>query len=85
MTLVGGIVIFSISWMLILFMVLPWGVRGFHESDEEIEPGSVESAPIAPRIWTKFAITTIITGVLFAIIWATAEYDLIDYRSLFLD
>ena len=85
MTFVGGLVVFLITWMLILFMVLPWGVRGFHESDEDIEPGSVESAPVAPRIWTKFGITTIITGVLFAVFWATAEYDLIDYRALLVE
>lgn len=82
MTIVGGLVVFSITWMVVLFTVLPWGVKTSEESNETVEPGTVESAPVNPRIWTKFAITTVITSVLFAIFWVTAEYEIIDYRAL---
>ncbi|MBL4908241.1 MAG: DUF1467 family protein [Sneathiella sp.] len=83
MSFVGGLVVFSISWIIVLFMVLPWGVRTQQE-DGEVEPGTVESAPTNPAIWKKFAITTVITSILFFTFWATAEYDLIDYRALFI-
>lgn len=83
MSFVGGIVIFIVIWLLVLFMVLPWGVRTQEESDEGVEPGTVESAPVNPRIWTRFAITTGITICLFVIIWTIFELELIDLRAFF--
>jgi predicted secreted protein len=83
MSIVGGVVIFVVTWILVLFMVLPWGVRTQEESDEEVEPGTVESAPVNPRIWTKFAITTGITVCFFVIILTIFELELIDFRAFF--
>jgi predicted secreted protein len=85
MSIVGGIVIFVVIWLLVLFMVLPWGVRTQEESDEDVEPGTVESAPVNPRIWTKFAVTTAITICLFVIIISIVEFELIDLRAYFQD
>ncbi len=82
MTFVGGIVVFVISWIIVLFTVLPWGVRT-QEEDHDVEPGTVESAPVNPMIWKKFAATTVITSILFFAFWASAEYDIIDYRAYF--
>ncbi len=83
MTFVGGLVVFCITWMVVLFTVLPWGVRTQQE-DEDVEPGTVESAPVNPAIWKKFAITTVVTAVLFFAFWASEKFGLIDYRSLIL-
>ena len=83
MSIVGSIVIFWITWMVVLFMVLPWGVRPQGEQEGEIEPGTVESAPVHPRIWTKFAITTLITCLVFIIIWTVVDLDLFDFRAYF--
>lgn len=82
MTLAGGFVIFTITWMVVLFTVLPWGIKTSEEANEPIEPGSAESAPVNPRIWTKFGITTVITSFLFAIVWATDRFDIVNYRDL---
>jgi len=81
MTIVGGIVVFCITWMVVLFTVLPWGVRSQLE-EEDVEPGTVESAPVNPQIWKKFAITTLVTSILFALFWASIEFDWIDYRGI---
>ena len=83
MSLVGGIVIFCITWMVVLFTVLPWGVRPQGEEEGEIEPGTVESAPANPKIWTKFALTTVITALIYIIIWTIIELELIDFRAFF--
>lgn len=83
MSVIGGIVIYTITWMLVLFTVLPWGVRTQQEADDEMEPGTVESAPINPRIWTKFAITTVLTTLIFIIIWTIIDLELIDFRAFF--
>ncbi len=83
MSIIGGIVIYTITWMLVLFTVLPWGVRTQQESDDEVEPGTVESAPVNPRIWTKFAVTTVLTTLIFIIIWTIIDLELIDFRAFF--
>ena len=83
MSLVGSIVIFCIIWLVVLFTVLPWGVKTQGESGEKIEPGTVESAPVNPRIWMRFAVTTLIAAVLFAIVWTFVDLELFDFRAYF--
>ncbi len=77
MTLFSGIVVFTVIWWLVLFTVLPWGVR----RTEDPEPGHAVEAPANPRILLKFAITTAIAAVLFAIAWWLIESDLITFRE----
>ena len=77
MTLFSGIVVFTVIWWLVLFTVLPWGVR----RTENPEPGHAVEAPENPRILLKFAITTAIAVVLFAIAWWLIDADLITFRA----
>jgi len=83
MSIVGGIVIFVITWIVVMFTVLPWGVRTQEEAEGDIEPGTVESAPVRPRIWFKFAITTVITTLIFIIVWTIVWLEIIDIRAFF--
>ena len=48
--------IYAVSWWLVLFMVLPWGVR----MAEKPAVGHAASAPVAPRIRRKLAITSVL-------------------------
>lgn len=64
MDLVGGIVAYLIIWVVVLFVVLPFGVRQPNEPEEGHMPG----APENPRIGLKFAVTTGITAVLWGIL-----------------
>lgn len=70
MDLVGGVVAFIIIWVLVLFMVLPFGVR----HPEEVEEGHMPGAPDNPRIGRKFAATTGIAAVLWAILYVVVAY-----------
>ena len=66
MDLFGGIVVYVIVWWLVLFTVLPWGVR----PPAQPEKGHATSAPARPRLLLKFLITTVIaTGF-----WFVVEY-----------
>lgn len=67
MSLLSAAATFFMLWWIVLFAVLPWGNRSAHESGTDIEPGTAASAPMMPRLWLKFAITTGITATLFAI------------------
>ena len=66
---VSIVAVYFIIWWLVLFIVLPWGASSAHELGEAVEPGSMKAAPVKPRILLKFAITTVLAGVIFATIY----------------
>lgn len=76
MNIVEGIVTFAIIWWLVLFMVLPWGVR----RDEKPETGNEPGAPEKPRLWLKAGITTVISAILLIIVRAIIESGWISFR-----
>jgi predicted secreted protein len=60
-----AIAIFFTIWWVLLFAVLPFGVRSQHET-AEIVPGSDPGAPVAPRLLAKGLWTTAFSLVAFA-------------------
>ena len=68
MTLPIGLAIFFTIWWIVLFAVLPFGVRSQHE-DADMTPGTDPGAPVAPRLLLKALITTVVACVLFAGLW----------------
>ena len=74
----SALVIYSIIWWLVLFMVLPWGNRPIKE--EDIAKGHSAGAPERPRILVKFALTTIIAAAVFAVFYWAYATDLISIR-----
>jgi predicted secreted protein len=77
MSLYSGILVFIVIWWLVLFAVLPWGVR----RSETSEPGHAVEAPANPHLPLKFAVTTLIALVLFAAAWWLVQSDLISFRE----
>lgn len=77
MSEVNLFVVFAISWWLILFIVLPFGVRSHHEEGGEHEKGIEKAAPIRPNIVKKMKITTVFAVLVTLIFWAVAESGLI--------
>ena len=72
-----SLVTFIVIWWLVLFMVLPWGVR----VPDEVEPGHATSAPMRPRLWLKVLVTSGIAAVLWAIAFLIASSDLVTFRN----
>jgi predicted secreted protein len=60
-----GIAIYFLIWWIVLFAVLPWGVKGH---GEEGVPGSDPGAPRAARVWAKLLWTTVVATVVFAVL-----------------
>ncbi len=56
--------IYFVVWWLVLFAVLPFGVRSQHEGGEII-PGSDPGAPVLAAMRPKLLWTTLISAVLF--------------------
>jgi len=63
------IAIYVIIWWLVLFLVLPFGVRTQGESGE-IVPGTSAGAPVAPHMLRTLILTTIIAGLFFSLVYA---------------
>ena len=65
MPVTTAIAIFFLIWWVVLFAVLPWGIRSQHEGGE-IAPGTDPGAPAIPRLGRKLLWTTLVSIVIFA-------------------
>jgi predicted secreted protein len=80
MTLAFALAIYFIIWWIVLFAMLPIGVRTSEEAGEKPSPGTAESAPHFPNLLPKMVATTVIASIIFA-----ALYAIIVHRVITLD
>lgn len=73
--IVNGVVVFLIVWWLVIFMMLPIGVRSQEEEGDVLE-GSEPGAPVAPQLKQKAWWTTIITSGIWIIYYIITESGL---------
>ena len=81
MSLATSIAIYFIIWWVVLFAVLPWGVRSQHEGGE-IAPGSDPGAPAIPHLKRKPAWTTIVAAAVYAFWHVIYAYRLVTLDDL---
>ena len=77
------VAVFIIIWWLVLFTVLPVGVRTVYDTNQPLQPGHASSAPVRPRILLKFLATTAIAAVIFAVYWLFQHYDIFGVDEMF--
>ena len=81
MGITGSNIVYVLIWWIIFFSVLPVGIQSnkekFKERIEGIDPG----APINPKIGKKFLITTLITSIIFIVIYYLVEFNLLNLRE----
>jgi predicted secreted protein len=77
----SAVVVFIVIWWLVLFMVLPFGVRRTETPEAGHDPG----APARPMLWRKVGATTAITLVLFAAVYGIVEFELIALSDLMIE
>lgn len=82
MALTTWLAVYFVVWWIVLFAVLPWGVRSQEESGEVV-PGSDPGAPRLPRLLLKLLWTTLISVAVCALGLAVYKYRLIAFDSLF--
>ncbi len=63
MTFTIGLIVYVMIWVVVLFLVLPWGVR----IPDKIEQGHATSAPENPHIGLKLLITSVVSAFLWVI------------------
>ena len=81
MGITGSIIVYVLIWWIIFFSVLPIGIQAnkvkFKEGLEGVDPG----APNNPNIAKKFLITTIITSIIFIVIYYLVKFNLLNLRE----
>lgn len=70
-----GIAAFVVIWWVVIFAILPWGVR-----PAEDDMGQRAGAPANPRLRLKAAITTAVTVVLWGILYLIVSSDIWSFR-----
>ena len=82
MNLASGIAIYFIIWWLVLFLVLPFGIRNAHETGTAVEEGHEPGSPVNPRILHKAIITTILATAVFAVFYVSKTRGWLDLDHL---
>jgi len=81
MGITGSIIVYLMIWWIIFFSILPVGIKSnkeiFKDRIEGIDPG----APKNPKIAKKFLITTIITSILFIMIYYLLNNGFLNLRD----
>jgi predicted secreted protein len=71
-----GIAVYVCIWWVVIFAVLPWGVRTAPPNQEGFDAG----APENPRLGLKVLVTTAISSLLWIGFYVLATSDLITFR-----
>jgi predicted secreted protein len=66
MPVATALAIFFLIWWVVLFAVLPWGIKSQHEGEEKMAPGTEPGAPTAAGIGRKLLWTTVVAIVIYA-------------------
>ena len=72
---------FFLIWWVVLFAVLPWGVRSQHESGD-MAPGTDPGAPVVPKLGRKLLWTTLVAAVLFSVFYVVTANQLVTIAGL---
>ena len=81
MSITGGIIIYVNLWMIIFFMVLPFGITNQIDS-QDYQNGTDPGAPVESRMKKKILITTLISTVIFSLILVVDQLDLFKIRKI---
>ena len=81
MGITGSIIVYVLIWWIIFFSVLPIGIQSNKETFREKLEGNDPGAPKNPKIAKKFLITTIITSIIFVVIYYLVKINILNLRE----
>ena len=82
MTIFGAVITFTLIWMIVLFTILPIGIKNQVETSNWVK-GTDPGAPVESNIKKKLIVTTLISVILFLIVFIVDFFNLIILRDLF--
>ena len=81
MSITGSIVVFILLWWLVLFIILPRNISSQQEKGNVVE-GTDTGAPTSPKIKKKLILTTVISSLLFAVIYILTYFEVLSLRRI---
>ena len=81
MPVTTAVAIFFLIWWVVLFAVLPFGVRSLHE-DGDMAAGTDPGAPVIPRLGRKLFLTTVVASLIFAACYVIYVNHLVTLEGL---
>jgi predicted secreted protein len=77
----SGVLVYVVIWWLVFFMSLPFGVHPPHEVGSEAEPGQDPGAPVRHHLGLKVLASTLISAVLWGVVYWIIEFDIVTLRG----
>jgi len=77
----GSFIVYICIWWIIFFSVLPVGIKSQDVKFKDDLRGNDPGAPKNPSILKKFLITTLITSIIFAVIYYLVINDHLNLRG----
>ena len=81
MSATGAIIVYISIWWIVFFSVLPIGIRSQNIKFKDRIQGNDPGAPKNPKIAKKFLITTLITSIIFAVIYYLTVNNYLNLRG----
>ncbi|WP_114374777.1 DUF1467 family protein [Elioraea thermophila] len=78
MTWFTGLVVYVLVWWTVLFAVLPLWTRPVASPER---PEHFPGAPERPLLWRKIVLTTVISALVWGVIWLVVESGVISFRD----
>lgn len=76
-----ALAIYFLIWWVMLFAVLPWGIRSQAE-DGSVIPGSEPGAPALPRLFARLIWNTLVSAIVFGALAFAYAYELVSMEQL---
>lgn len=77
MDLAWTLSLYFITWWMVLFAILPLGVRSHHDEGTTPGAGHDPGAPVNPNLKKKAITTSWVTAIIIAIVWIIARFNLV--------
>ena len=81
MAILSGLAVYFVIWWLVLFAVLPIGLRT-QDEDQDVVPGTVASAPTRFRAARIFMTTSVVAALIYGAWYVAGTYFDISFNDL---
>jgi len=81
MSTTGSLIVYISIWWIVFFSVLPIGIQSQNAKLGEKLHGNDRGAPKNPKIGKKFLMTTLITSIIFLVIYYLVSQNYLNLRG----
>jgi predicted secreted protein len=81
MSATGSLIVYISIWWIVFFSILPLGIKSQDAKFSDELYGNDRGAPINPKIGKRFFITTLITSIIFLIIYYLVSQNYLNLRG----